>query len=80
MGKNLNKTVADFKYKGRKYEVDLLLDSMCNGYTTYDIFDVTEDIDGKVYGVGHFELCQQNEDDYMPSELIEMAKDEIDKE
>lgn len=75
---NLNKNVADFKYKKRKYEIDLLLDSICNGYATYDIFDITNNKKGEI--VGQFEVCQQEEDDYMLSDLIEEAKRVIDKE
>ena len=74
MKKSLNKIVADFEHKGRKYEIDLLLDSMGGGYATYDIFDVTEDNEGKI--VGQLSLEQQEEDEYMPSELIAMALEE----
>ena len=75
MEKSLNKTVADFTYKNRKYEIDLLLDSMKGGYATYDIFDVTDDKIGDIVGQLHLE--QQEEDDYMSSELIELAIEEI---
>lgn len=73
MSKKLNKNVADFEYKGRKYEIDLLLDSMTNGYATYDIFDVTRSKIGTP--VAFLDLEQQSEDDYMPSELIKKAKE-----
>ena len=73
--RSLNKNVADFGYKGHKYEIDLLLDSINNGYATYDIFDVTNDKKGDC--IAQFELCQQEENDYMPSELIEKAKKEL---
>ena len=46
MSKSLNKNVADFKYKKRKYEIDLLLDTLGSGFATYDIFDVTDDKKG----------------------------------
>ena len=76
--KSSNKNVADFEYKGHKYEIDLLLDSMVNGFATYDIFEVTYGVDGEF--VAQLHLGQQEEDDYMPSELIAMAKEELDKE
>jgi len=76
--KNLNKNVADFEYRGRKYEVDLLLDTLKDGFACYDIFemagDKTEEFVAQLY------LEQQEENDYMPSELIAMAKEELDKE
>ncbi len=75
MSKSLNKNVADFEHNGRKYEIDLLLDSMFNGFATYDIFDVTEDKKGTT--VAQLHLAQQGVDDYMPSELIEFAKKEL---
>jgi len=76
-GKSLNICKADFKHKGRKYEIDLLLDSMRDGFATYDIFDVTDN-KGK-YGdmIGQLHLEQQEEDDYMSSDLIEKAKEII---
>ena len=77
-GKSFNKNVADFEYKGRKYEIDLLLDSMGNGFATYDVFEVTNGTNGEY--ITWFELEYQEENDYMQSELIEMAKEEIDKE
>jgi len=75
--KSLNICKADFTHKGRKYEIDLLLDSMRDGFATYDIFDVT-DKKGK-YGdiIGQLYLEQQEEDDYMSSDLIEKAKEII---
>ena len=73
--KSFNKNVADFEYKGRKYEIDLLLDSMNNGYATYDIFDVTNDEKEDFVAQLHIEL--QEEDDYTASDLIEMAKQEM---
>ncbi len=75
MSKNLNKNVADFEHNGRKYAVDLLLDSICNGYASYDIFDVTEDKLGKL--VGQLYLEQQEESDYTPSDLIKLAIKEM---
>ncbi len=68
----MNKNVADFSYKGRKYEIDLLLDSISNGFSTYDIFDVTKDKKGDC--VGHLYLYDYS---YMPSELIELAIEEL---
>jgi len=75
MKKNLNKNVADFRYMGRKYEVDLLLDSIKNGYATYDIFDVTYDKRGELSG--NFTLYQQEESGYTASEIIREAIKEL---
>lgn len=75
MSKSLNKNVADFEYKGRKYEVDLLLDTLKSGYACYDIFDVTDDKKGEIEG--QFTLYQQEENDYMPSDIIREAKKEL---
>ena len=75
--KNLNKNVADFEYKGRKYEIDLLPNGF-EGYATYDIFEMTGDKTEEF--VAQLYLEQQEENDYMPSELIAMAKEELDKE
>ena len=72
MDKNLNKNVADFEFNGRKFEIDLLTDSISNGYQTYDVFDTTNDKKGEC--VAQFSL---DEGDYMPSELIEKAKNEL---
>ena len=77
MKKSLNKTVADFEHSGRKYEIDLLLDSISNGYATYDIFDITNDKIGDFVGQLHLE--QQEESDYMPSDLIKLAIKELTK-
>jgi len=75
MGKESdNKNVADFKYKSRKYEVDLLLDSMWNGFASYDVFDVTNK---KEICVGSFIVEQSEEDDYMLSEIKDMTIREI---
>lgn len=76
MSNDLNKTVADFEYKNRRYEIDLLLDSVDGFFATYDIFDITDDKNGD--SIGFLELEQAEEDDYILSELIELAKDEID--
>lgn len=67
MEKELNKKVAGFHYNNRKYEVDLLLDSINNGFQSYDIFDVTDE----ETSVAQFEL---KEGDYMTSEIIRHAK------
>ena len=75
MSKKLNKTVADFEFSGRKFEIDLLLDSISNGYQSYDIFETTTDKKWEV--VGQFTL---DEGEYMPSELIEKAKSELNLE
>lgn len=72
MKNDLNKNVADFEHNGIKYEIDLLLDSVVNGYQSYDVFDVSNDKKGKY--VAQFTL---EEGDYMPSELIEKAKLEL---
>ena len=72
VSKILNKQVADFKYKNRKYEIDLLLDSIKNGFVSYDVFDVTNDKKGKCVCQLYFE-----EGEYLSSELIEMAKTEL---
>lgn len=72
-----NETVADFSYRKRKYEIDLLLDSMGKGYASYDILDVTEDEKGEC--VANLYLEQTVKDQYMPSYLIKLAKQEIDK-
>lgn len=38
--KKLNKTVAKFKYRGKKYEIDWLTDAdFADGYKEYDIFE-----------------------------------------
>jgi len=72
--KSLNKNVADFTYKGRNYEIDLLLDSIIHGFASYDVFDVTEDKQGALV----VQLFLDNSD-YMPSELITLAKEEIEE-
>ena len=77
MSQSLNKNVADFEYKGRKYEVDLLLDSMRDGFATYDIFDVTDSEKGEIEG--QFTLNQQEENDYMSSDIIREAKEELER-
>ena len=68
----MNKNVADFEYKGRKYEIDLLLDSRYEGFITYDIFDVTDNKKGEI--AGHLEL---DDNLYMTSELIDLAIEEL---
>ncbi len=68
----MNKNVADFEYKGRKYEIDLLLDSRYEGFITYDIFDVTDNKKGEI--AGHLEL---DDNLYMASELIDLAIEEL---
>jgi len=70
--KSLNKNVADFEYNGDKYQVDLLLDSISNGYQSYDIFKTTYDKKGLWFGGMTLE-----EGDYAPSELIEKVKNEF---
>ena len=71
---NLNKTVAKFTYKKRKYEVDMLLDSKWasgagnDGYV-FDIFDVTEGKKGE--SVGQF-------DAYKGADYKKLAIDVID--
>lgn len=71
MNKSLNENVADFEYKGRKYQVDKLLDSGGGDGFTYDIFDVTED----EVSIGFMQL----DGSLMSSEIIEKAKEELDK-
>lgn len=75
--KSDNKNVADFEYKGRKYEVDLLLDSMWNGFANYDVFDVTNE---KAKCVGSFIVEQAEEDDFCSSDIKDMAIREIENE
>ena len=70
-----NKNVAGFFYKNKKYEIDLLLDSINNGYATYDVFDVTHDSMGEHICPLYLEF--QDENDYTSTELIEIAKKEI---
>lgn len=72
----LNQKVAEFEYKGRKYEVDLLLDSGGPGMDgfTYDIFDVT---DGNAVSVGNIQM-----DDFeylMPYDVVKNAMFELDR-
>lgn len=71
MDKSLNKNVADFEHEGRKYEIDLLLDSAANGFQSYDVFDMTI---GKGMCICNFTM---EEGDYMPFELIKKAKEEM---
>ena len=73
----MNKNVADFEYRGRKYEVDLLLDTLKDGFACYDIFDITDNPKGEIKG--QLTLHQQEENDYMPSDIIREAKEEIDR-
>lgn len=72
MDKNLNKKVASFKYNNRKYEVDLLLDSIGSGCQSYDIFDMTD----SQRCVANFTLEQSS---YDSSTIITIAKEEIDE-
>lgn len=71
MSKKLNRNVADFEYNGDKYEVDLLLDSIANGFQSYDIFKTTHDKKGLWFGQITLE-----EGDYTPSQIIEEIKNE----
>lgn len=71
MSKKLNKNVVDFEYKGDKYEVDLLLDSISNGFQSYDIFKTTYDKKGLFFGQIILE-----EGEYTPSQIIEEVKKE----
>jgi len=74
MSESLNENRADFKYKGRKYEVDLLLDSMWNGFATYDIFDVTG---GGEECVGKLEVELSDKEDYGCGDLKRMTIEEL---
>ena len=73
--KNLNKTVAKFTYKKRKYEVDILLDSKRHDMEgnlkyAFDIFDVTEDKRGECVG----QFNSSKEADYKKLAIEELAQ------
>jgi len=78
--KSLNICKAEFTHKGRKYEIDLLLDSMGGGFAAYDIFDVTDKKGKNGNKVGQFYVEQHEEDEYLPSQLIEEAKVSYEKD
>jgi len=76
--KSMNKKVAKFQFKKRKYEVDLLLDaSDFSHYREFDIFDVT---DGKNDCVAHLSLPANSEMRNIPKlakeELKQLAEEE----
>jgi len=68
--KDLNKTVAKFKYKGKDYEIDWLTDAGSpEGYKEYDIFEKRK-TGTKI--VGHISWVKT-----IKKILIKLAKEEI---
>ena len=66
----MNKKVASFKYNGRSYEIDKLLDSETKEGFVYDLFDVT--------GVGAVSLAHFGmSHGVTEAELVEEAKREL---
>lgn len=73
--KSSNKKVASFRYKKRKYEIDLLTDIDHGLFNAYEIFDVTDSKQGE--SISNIEMLRHRDKEYSKHKLIVAAIEEI---